>query len=178
MVLKIFASCCNFHCKELLPHIEAAEKELSVFDDAPIMYIVYHLRHGLEQHRIKDIDLTENLSINWATTVYDDSVDTLLFREKTDQSEAEVMSVFQSKWNIVYRKIDDSHYLVRFNSCENFDSFKKHALALSAPDYVFEGDVQYILSNSQCYGKMVELRPLGSFDVTNTIARILGVFSK
>lgn len=174
-LLKIFASCCNYHCEELLSNIEALEKELSDFDDAPIMYIVYRLRHALEQHRVKDIDLAETISINWNTTEYDDSVEPLLFREEIDKSETDVMAIFQSSWGIVYRKIDDSHYLVRFNSVEGYDSFKEHALALSAADYIFEGDVEYILSNSQRYGKMVELRPLSSFDITNTIARILGI---
>lgn len=174
-LLKIFASCCNYHCEELLSRIKALEKELSDFDDAPIMYIVYRLRHALEQHCAKDIDLAETISINWNATEYDDSVEPLLFRKEIDKSETDVMAVFQSNWDIVYRKIDDSHYLVRFNSSENFDNFKKHALTLSAPHYIFEGDVQYILSNPQHYANMVELRPLSSFDITNTIARILGI---
>lgn len=174
-LLKIFASCCNYHCEKLLSNIEALEKELSDFDDAPIMYIVYRLRHALKQHRVKDIDLAETISINWNTTEYDDLVEPLLFRKEIDKSETDVMAVFQSNWDIVYRKIDDAHYLVRFNSGENFNSFKKHALALSAPDHIFEGDVQYILSNSLRYGNMVELRPLGPFDITNTIARIVGI---
>ena len=174
-LLKIFASCCNYHCEELLSQIKDVETQLSDFDDAPIMYIVYQLRHVLEQHRIKDIDLSENLSINWNATAYDDSVDPLLFHEEIDQSEADVMESFRCNWDIAYRKIDDSHYLVRFNSVESFDSFQKYALSLSASNYVFEGDVQYILSNPQHYGNMVELRPLASFDITNTIARILGL---
>ena len=45
------------------------------------MYIVYRLRHALEQHRVKDIDLAETISINWNTTEYDDSVEPLLFRD-------------------------------------------------------------------------------------------------
>lgn len=172
-LLKIFASCCNYHCMELLSQIKAVEEELSDFDDAPIMYLVYQLRHALEQHRIKDINLSENLSINWDATAYEDSVESLLFCEENNQSETDVLEAFRCNWDIVYRKIDNSHYLVRFNSCDNFGSFAKHALALSAPDYIFEGDVQYILSNSQQYGSLVELRPLTSFDITNTIARIL-----
>lgn len=174
-LLKIFASCCNYHCEELLSQIKDVETKLSDFDDAPIMYIVYQLRHVLEQHRIKDIDLSENLSINWNATAYDDSVDPLLFYEEIDQSEADVMESFRCNWDIAYRKIDDSHYLVRFNSVESFDSFQKYALSLSASNYVFEGDVQYILRNPQRYGHMIELRPLASFDITNTIARILGI---
>ena len=172
-LLKIFASCCNYHCKRLLSQIEVVEAKLSDFDDAPIMYIVYQLRHVLERHRVKDIDLSENLSINWDATAYDDSTEPLLFREEINQSETDVMEAFQCNWDIVYRKIDDSHYLVRFNSKKCFESFEKYALALSASNDIFEADVQYILSNPQRYGNMVELRPLDSFDITNTIARIL-----
>lgn len=174
-LLKIFASCCNYHCKRLLSQIEVVEAKLSDFDDAPIMYIVYQLRHVLERHRVKDIDLSENLSINWDATAYDDSTEPLLFREEINQSETDVMEAFQCNWDIVYRKIDDSHYLVRFNSKKCFESFEKYALALSASNDIFEADVQYILSNPQRYGNMVELRPLDSFDITNTIARILGL---
>ena len=85
------------------------------------------------------------------------------------------MESFRCNWDITYRTIDDSHYLVRFNSVENFDSFQKYALSLSAPNYVFEGDVRYILRKPQQYGHIVELQPLASFDITNTIARILGL---
>lgn len=177
-LLKIFASCCNYHCKELLADIKAAEKELSCFDDAPIMYIVYRLRHELEQHRVKDINLAEMLSINWAATEYDDSVEHFLFRENVDTSEVDVMEAFQQSWDIVYRKIDDSHYLIRFNNEAAFENFKKYVLALSDTDHIFEGDMQYILNNFQQYGNMVELRPLSSFDITNTIARILGIVTE
>ena len=129
----------------------------------------------MKEYQVKDIDLTESLFINWHRTEYDDSVEPTLFLKETDKTEADVMAVFHSSWNIVYRKVDDSHYLVRFNSREDFENFKKYAFALSASDYIFEGDVQHLFSNFQCYGNMVELRLLGSFDITNTLARILSI---
>lgn len=174
-LLKIFASCCDYHCKEILSNIREVEQNLSDFDDAPIMYIVYRLRHALARHRVKDIDLAENLSINWDRTKYDNTVEPSLFCAETSESETHVMDTFQHNWDIVYRKIDDSHYLVRFKSEGKFNAFKKHALELSAPDYLFEGDVEDILRDYQCYGSIVELHPLGEFEITNTIARVLGI---
>ena len=74
-------------------------------------------------------------------------------------------------------KADFKHYYVRFKTTDSFNMFKKHALELSHPYYVFEGDVQKVLRVKREYHDIVELEPLDHFDITNTLAKILGLRS-
>ena len=72
-------------------------------------------------------------------------------------------------------KVGSNHYIVRFKTNDSFNEFKKYALELSHPYYVFEGDVEKVIRIRRGYHGIVELEPLDSFDVTNTLAKILGL---
>ena len=74
-----------------------------------------------------------------------------------------------------YTKADFKHYYVRFKTIDAFRDFKNYALELSHPHHVFEGDVEKIIRVRRKYHNIVELEPLDSFDITNTLAKILGL---
>ena len=64
---------------------------------------------------------------------------------------------------------------VRFKTTDEFNKFKNYALELSRPYYVFEGDVEKVIRVRREYRGIVELEPLDSFDITSTLAKILGL---
>ena len=46
---------------------------------------------------------------------------------------------------------------------------------MAKPHYVFEGDVLDLIRIHREYNGIVELMPVNSFDITSTIAKILGI---
>ena len=95
-----------------------------------------------------------------------------------DREEVKILNVLAEQYDAIYVKADFKHYYVRFKTMEAFNKFKKYALDLSRPYYVFEGDVEKIVRVKREYHNIVELEPLDSFDVTNTLAKILGLRSE
>ena len=92
-----------------------------------------------------------------------------------DEEEIKILKVLAEKYDVTYAKADDKHYFVRFKSTDGFNAFKKYALELSQPYFVFEGDVEKIIRVRREYRDIIELEPLDSFDITNTLAKILGL---
>lgn len=53
--------------------------------------------------------------------------------------------------------------------------FKEYALSLAKGKFVFEGDVLDMLKIKREYAGIVEIGPLNSFDITSTLAKVLGL---
>ena len=60
-------------------------------------------------------------------------------------------------------------------SKKKYFEFKLKALAMAKPHYVFEGDVLDLIRIHREYNGIVELMPVNSFDITSTIAKIIGI---
>ena len=75
---------------------------------------------------------------------------------------------------MLYGRVDSKYYYVKFTSRTSYDQFTSQALLLSKPHYVFEGDVLSLLRIQREAGDIIELEPLDDFDVTYTLAKILG----
>ena len=86
-----------------------------------------------------------------------------------------MLNILQEQYDVFYTKADFKHYYVRFKTIDAFRDFKNYALELSHPHHVFEGDVEKIIRVRRKYHNIVELEPLDSFDITNTLAKILGL---
>ena len=171
-ILKLFTSCYDYHCRELLRDAYKTEEELSDFDDAPILYIVHKLRDIISLSEAKEIDLIDYISINWQTTAYDkDNEDSLIKAQSTE--EEDILSSFQKEWGIVYSKIDRSRYTVKFGSKEDYIRFKEYALPLAKKSLAYEVDVWALLEINRQYDGIVELSPLNSFDIVSVLAKIL-----
>ncbi len=173
-IKKIFCSCCHYHCLELLGDIkELCERQVSLIE-APILYIVYILRKNLDKEDLREINLSKNITINWkmASTVKIEQPGVYL--EFVDQEEIKILNAFKEQYDTVYEKADFKHYYIRFKTIDSFVDFKNYALELSHPHYVFEGDVEKVIRIRRRYHDVVELEPLDSFDITNTLAKILG----
>ncbi|MBL1225236.1 serine/threonine-protein kinase [Enterococcus sp. BWR-S5] len=179
--LKMFSSCCNYHCEEIINNISYINKIVSDLDDAPILYIVMKLKEVFErnQRSIKEIEFESNILVNWKLTVRDldssyGTVKTSLKLDFNNQREIDILDKFKEIWNIVYKKSDEK-YIVRFQDKNSYSEFKKFSLQLSKPYNIFEGDVLSLVKIQRFYDEIIELKPLDSFDITNVLAKILGL---
>lgn len=177
-ILKLFSSCCDYHCDELLTSIRQIEKEIYDLEDAPIIYIIYHLKNIFDQNELtelKGLDLSKHIIAHFEKSIYlENSSDKLLYDR--DLKEIEILDNFKEKWGISYNKINDEYCIVRFKNRQTYDNFKIEALKISKNNYIFEGDVLDLIRINREYDGVIELMPLDySFSISNTLAKILGM---
>lgn len=172
-ILKLFASCCDYHCEEILKRsISDIKKSVDDLSDAPVIYIVKKLKNIVSS----DIEIERHVLINWETTKNDYSPTDIrrLKLNLENEEEIRILNKFKEKYNIVYRK-RNGKYSVLFENFEKYREFKEYAINLSKPYYIFGGDVLDIVRIQREYNGIVELNDLDSFDVTNVLAKILGL---
>lgn len=173
-IKKLFCSCCNYHCVELLDSIKRLREQESPLVKAPILHIVYLLRKELAKEDLEEIVFINQITINWESIPDVISEQSEIYLCSQDQ-EKKILEALKKKYGIVYDKADFKHYYVRFKAVDEFERFRKYALELSRPYKVFEGDVKKIVRVRREYHGIVELEPLDSFDITSTLAKILGL---
>ena len=172
-ILKLFSSCCDYHCKEILRSVETHEVYLSDFKSSPILYIIYKLKSELSPETIKRIDLIDYIYIDWENTKYDDSVENEIYSKPTDEKIQEIIQLFIERWGALVKKVDTEHYSVKFKSKKQYDKFKQYALSLAEPYYVFEGDVLDAIKINRQYNGFIELVVWTEFEITNVLAKLL-----
>ena len=64
-IKKLFCSCCDYHCVELIRSIKDLCVRESPVIKAPILHIVYVLRRSLAKEDLKEIILQDHLIVNW-----------------------------------------------------------------------------------------------------------------
>ena len=174
-IKKMFCSCCDYHCMELLRDIKHLCDQESSVTKAPILRIVYILRKNLAKEDLKEIVISDRITINWKYRPEAKAEEPNVYLIDLDGEELKILNEFKKKYDVIYDKAGSNHYIVRFKTNDSFNEFKKYALELSHPYYVFEGDVEKVIRIRRGYHGIVELEPLDSFDVTNTLAKILGL---
>ncbi len=174
-LLKLFSSCCDYHCEEIIRDLEKIQKEVGDLDDAPILYIVMHIL------KIKDnneISCENEILVNWKESIlnyYDNSIYMGLLKKDNEEKEIEkVLNEFIERYKAVITK-KDGGFLVRFEDSKSYNDFKKYALELSKPYYIFNGDVLDLVRVEKEYEGVVELKVWDSFDINSVLAKILGV---
>lgn len=174
-LLKLFSSCCSYHCEEIIQDRDKIQKEVADLDDAPILYIVMHIIN-IKDNR-SNISCDNKILVNWKESIlnyYNNNIYMGLLKEENPEEEIEkVLNVFIEKYNSVVTKKDNG-FLVRFGDRKLFDDFKKYSLELSEQYYIFNGDVLDLVRVEKEYDGIIELKLWDSFDIKNTLAKIMG----
>lgn len=186
-ILKYFTACCDYHCKEILKNIEHIENSAyKNLKNSPIIYIINSLRNGIRQK--KDLLLEERTDFNFVEHIeisskcldtylenYDDNelIDSQYIED--EQQIQEILYTLQKKWKVIYNKLNEDDYSIIFKTYKQYEKFRKYALDLSSPYYIFEGDVIDLLKSPNFIGNMVELKFGVVFDIPHTIAKIIGL---
>lgn len=196
MAANYFRFCKDYHCKEI---IERARRELSITPysgngslhsnlvDAPIIWIASSVRWYLKSdlfemspQNLQRVEFERQVSVHWEETDLNNSDRKTLGADLFNQSdEAEsigpILEEFKNKWDVSYAKQSDGRYSIHFRSRDEYELFRKQALAVAAPDYVFEGDVLDLLRPEDEYDDLVALIWEPTFDIPNTLAKALGL---
>lgn len=172
-ILKNFSSCCDYHCDELLHDVSNVEKIILEIDNSPLIYIIYRLKNILDNNEIDELYLENAITVNWEYSWSENKSNNLI--QQMDNREVNILKKFEDEWKITYSKIASSCYSIKFNSIEQYEKFKNYSLELAKPYYIFEGDVLDLIKINREYGGVVELKPIDSFGINNTIAKIIGL---
>lgn len=177
-LLKLFSSCCDYHCKKILCNLVRIQEQANDLDDAPILYIVMKIID------IKDIDndiyLEDQVLVNWEKSLFYDETDNNdkeLFQKNYQEKEInKVLDKFIKKYKAVVTR-NNTGIIVRFDNEKLYTAFKNYALNLSRPYYIFNGDVLDLVRIEKVYDGVIELKRWNSFDITNVLAKVLGLRS-
>ena len=191
-----FRFCKDYHCREI---VESAKRSLSVTsnpDDgslyhnlmnAPILWVVKNLRRYLKTdasetslHIRREIEIEYHVSIDWEGTSPGDSGRkalgfNLLYLPDQEESVASILTELMAKWNVSVAKQNGGSYSIHFNSFGEYEQFRRKALEVATQDYIFEGDVLHLLQTDDVYDDLVALTWEPTFDIPNTLAKVLGL---
>ena len=98
---------------------------------------------GFPLAAVEEISLEDHLSINWNNTEYEVHEEPELYA-MPDNNEREIIEKFKKDWNVIVSK-ENLYYSIRFRDKTTYEIFKKNALQLAKPHYVFMGDVLKVL---------------------------------
>lgn len=180
-ILKLFSSCCDYHCKEILQSISSPDLKETLEDlrDAPIIYIVIHLKNELTKNKkqFNNLSFRDYFFINWDRTrnfeINNDNLN--LFKPQNEKEVEQILLEFQKQWNIVFSKTDNNQFSIKFEAYSEYLKFRDCSLTLSKPYHIFEGDVLDLIRTKREYDGVVELESFDSFDIKNTLSKILGL---
>ena len=184
-IQKYFVSCSDYHCEEILKNVQSdffLQQGIEHLSSSPILWIVSLLKNTIQENvdLFTDINLTEHIQINWNRTqeFENNDDDTELFDSlyiDKEKNVNEILSEFKKQWKIIFNRIDNDNYSIKFRSYKQFDNFRKYALQLSKPYDIFEGDVLDIVKYYDYANGIVEIKMSILFDIPDTLAKILGL---
>lgn len=196
MAANYFRFCKDYHCKEIL---ETARRELSITPysgtgslhgnlvDAPIIWIASSVRWYLKTdlfemspQNLQRVEFERQVSVYWQETDLNNSDRRTLGADLFNQSDetesvGRILEELKNKWDASYAKQGDGRYSIHFRSRDEYELFRKQALSVAASDYVFEGDVLDLLRPEDEYDDLVALIWEPTFDIPNTLAKVLGL---
>lgn len=176
-ILKLFSSCCDYHCKEIIEYLDNIEKKVEDLDDAPILYIVMMV---IEFCNFDDnTSYLDYILVDWEKSIlsYDDTnlVYINLLREKyKDEKVEKILEELKSKFNPIVTK-KGSCFIVKFEDKESYIKYKEYAVKIAEPYWNLSQDVKTIVEIEEEYDGKIRLTPWDSFEVKNTLAKILGI---
>ena len=70
-ILKLFLSCCDYHCQDLMNAAKQLEQELICLNNAPLFDLLYKLRTVFSKTEAKVYDIAGHIVVDWIFTVED-----------------------------------------------------------------------------------------------------------
>ena len=67
-ILKLFLSCSDYHCREILRATKRIDEELGRLSNAPFFYLLYKLRTVFSKNEAYEYSLSNYIFVNWTLT--------------------------------------------------------------------------------------------------------------
>lgn len=183
-IKKYFSTYLDYHAEEILKQIEDEQRMYNdVFyhiEDAPILWLrTFLLELGIEQ-----VELEDNIVINWdrTSTYSDNDTEPSLFRKDTEfdikQNEyiQSICQVLTNQWNVSYDYLDNKTIRFIFADINHFEDFKDFALRKTELNHTLELDFNCdIVGKSKNIDGEIILDLSIGWDVDTILAKVLGL---
>jgi serine/threonine-protein kinase len=198
-ILKYFASCEDYHCIEIMNQIKnnnfLKKAEYNLID-VPVLWIVRVLKKTIKENMNGMIEgyssildahykfnLAEHISINWSRTINyetnDDDVELMTGSYLDNEKQIKkILLEFQQQWQIIFNKIDETYYSIKFKSYRQFERFKKHVHKVAnshEKDGPIKNDILNIVKECNYANGIVEIKLSLVFDIPLPLQIILGL---
>lgn len=189
-ILKYFSSCEDYHCKEILLNLQtynfSQSAELNLWNNG-ILSIVRSLINTIKVniHSLTEgkFNLVEHISINWERTIdFEYNEDDIQLMDNSflyDENQInEILVEFQRQWKIVFNKIDEDYYSIKFKSYRQFEKFRKHVITISKSPVAggaIKGDMLDLIKQYNFANGIVEIELSKVFDIPRPLPIILGL---
>ncbi|WP_189351550.1 serine/threonine-protein kinase [Zhihengliuella salsuginis] len=191
-----FRFCTDYHCEEIIMSIrelmdstpsaggKSLKKNLS---NAPIIWIIQSVRYYLANDflemspmNLQRIGIDRHLSVEWDGTSPDDSsrlaVGADLFLEPMEALPVtKILEEFEGKWDVSLWDRRDGTYSIYFKSLDEYSRFSSHVRAIADQYHELQGDVIDILRADVKHHDVVALTWGTTYDIPNTLAKVLGI---
>lgn len=198
-ILKYFSSCEDYHCKEILSNIKnhCTPQEARLYlRNNEILSIVDSLKKTIKENTDKltegyenifggqyEFNFAEHITINWSRTIDNETNDDdlELINESHKEAEKQIIEIlmeFQRLWKIVFNKINENYYSVKFKTFQQFDKFRKHTIEVSnSPMSIgaIQGDLRRLIRKYKYANGIVEIELSKTFDIPLPLPIILGL---
>lgn len=172
-IIKLFISCSDYHCKEIIEQIDNIQKRIYSLKDTPMIFIINQLKSYdiFDKQELIDLHLEEHVCINTDKSNITGSWYSMKLKKK-DVSYEKVLGLFKEKWPCEIDKNELAEYIIRFDSFENYKKFKQEALEISNNSYILEGDVIDLVMIKRESEGIIELFPIHEFEINNVISKL------
>lgn len=172
-IIKLFISCSDYHCKEIIEQIDDIQKRIYSLKDTPMIFIIYQLKSYdiFDKQELFDLNLEEHVCLNTDESNITGGWYSMKLQKKVVNYD-KVLGLFREKWPCEIEKIELSEYIIRFDSFENYKKFKQEALEISKNNYILEGDVKDLTMIKRESEGIIELFPIHEFEINNVISKL------
>ncbi len=175
--LKIFASCCDYHCRELLSDMSHIEDNTDWMENAPILLIV-KLFHSLSEYDLLNtIDLSDHISVNWNETV-DSFTDDDTWKIVEFEDEKKILEIFQEMFHISYSLTAGRKFCIKFNQKRDYTDFRKFVLSNRKHDDYLILNLEIFLQKDRETDEIIELSPVYPYEIKYIVSDFLGLDEK
>ena len=128
-------------------------------------------------------NLAEHISINWSRTIdyenNDDDLELINDSYKEDEKQInDILMEFQRQWQVVFNKIDERYYSIKFKSYRLFEKFRKHTHKVANSPETFDiikGELLDIIKEYSYANGIVEIKLSKVFYIPKPLSVILGL---
>ncbi|MDU8037819.1 Serine/threonine-protein kinase PrkC [Streptococcus sp. BCA20] len=186
-ILKLFISCQDYHCEEILREIDQiiTDSKDNIID-VPVLWLVKYLKSNafnfdynfngdkLFEH-VKLVEFRENkVGTPLELALFENQLD---FFKKKEEKLLTILNTIRNRYHIEFDQISRENYSLKFDNAYNagsFDKFKEYCISETEPGSAFEADVYDMLRNlkENINEGVIELIVSKDWDVEVTLRKI------
>lgn len=172
-ILKLFLSCYDYHCREILDCLQDVEEELNFYDNGPILFIIKVLKEYFSEEEIAFIELDNDIMIDWDKSYYDSEKFPSVL-ESTIKPWDSILGKFKIEFNVAIVPLENEKYSIRFMDKAKFKEFKKKVkYFINNPGRLYKEDYEKLIFQAKEIQNIIYVEDYDTFDIESPLKNVL-----